>query len=516
MKILDNIISIFNTKQRELIDNLMDSAVYNKTIKWREVFNKKLDERLARIDNVLTLERVNKRSKIEKRKIIEQLEDIILTFTALGYEYDTLRSTVNLHEMLKKDKVKTTYNIARDQISVLYNNVQNYYGRNISIIDGVVELQPEIVIEHRIRGASATYFPENIIQRIGNEPTAENLTSGTDADYWLTEILTREKNETGAYVELDYFGTIDFNTLTLNAAGKYPIKLTNIYIYQNDVWAEIDFAGKNTGKVITVVMVNENGNSKKFQASKIKLRIVQETEIFLWEKTITNELQILDNTDTEHNKSIINLLYNDTYDMYTNQHLTNVYNYMFGLYYVRTTLKTYTSDNKGYFYSRQYPITNQYQYVEVKATTYSPEHTNIEYNILQHNGERADFGTIENNTKMQITDKFDITENLNGDNTNKLVLQHYPIIDKTLYPITCIINDRTAIMMKQFIDNNQLQFIVNGDYLYFNKILLTTDNIEIQYSHRSDYFVVECILSSSSAFYTVDTPKIKSLELEFS
>ena len=289
MKILNIIESIFNTKQKKFLEELFFKKIGEGSVRWKDVLTEQLRKRLPNLVDGLVLDKVPGNSMIVQNKITEQIEDIEITLASLAAQSEDLNNTLSRHEMFRKDNVKSFFNIAQDYLDMINNEVKDYKTNNITVQNGVVELLSTMITDFKIETTEVEYFPDNYIDRSGNDPANDNVTPGTDKNYWLSEILTSSKREAGAKVTIGFNGSIRFNVLQISAAGKYALRIKSIETWDGVIWTEVPFSGVTTGKNFELKCLDANGNPTAYNTEFIRITIVKNNPDFIWRKTIDNK-----------------------------------------------------------------------------------------------------------------------------------------------------------------------------------------------------------------------------------
>lgn len=516
MKILNQITSVFNTKQKKLLEEFLFKKVGSGLIQWKEVFLQQFKKRLPNLADGLKLNKIPGESKIDINSVNEQLEDIEITLTSLAAEDEVINTTLHRHEMFRKDDVKVFFNISQNYMDMINNEIKDYRTNNVTVENGIIEMLPTTIMDFSIKTVDVTYFPDNLIDRSGNDPTPDNIIPGTDADYWLSQIVTQHKSQVGAVVTFGFNGYIKFNILQFSTAGKYPLRVSKVEIEEgNGIWVEKTFSLNYSGKYIQLIAMD--GDIPTTHSTEyVRVTFVQDRADFLWEHTVTNEREVLEDMDTEKDKCITSLIYKDTFDLIEEKIVKNVYSYIFGLYYARILLKTYDGDNTGNFYSRKFTLDNGFEFVNIKTTEYKPSPFTIEYKLIQHDGSYANTGittgNILPNTKVKLLDIFKDTRVFSGMNGNSISLQHAPIKNN----FSCYLNGKSVRLVDEFDETNDYQVMIVGKFLYFNKALVSSDTLRVFYSYRTDYIIVKITLKTNTVYQSPNCPKVLDFNVELS
>jgi hypothetical protein len=504
MKILDSIKTVFNDKQKRQLQELFFKKIGEGKIPWKDVYTENLKKRLPNLIDGLKLDRMPAKNKININKINEQLEDIDISLVSLAAESEEINQTLSRHEMFRKDDVKSFFNISQNYVDMVNNEVKDYRTNNVTVQNGIVEMVPSLITEFQIKTVEVEYFPDNLIDRLGNDPTPENLTPGTDKNYWLSEILTQKRTTVGASVIIGFNGNVNFNKLILSLAGKYPITVQSVEIKEGDQWREVQFTGSTTTRFTQLTMIDENGDSIAFQCEEIRLTFIQDKPDFVWSRTIDNEEEIL--RGEEKTRIVNDVIYNDKFEISREQEVKNIFSYIFGLYYIRVMLQKYSAHLTGNFYSRKFSIEDSFKYITINSEEYKPTPFEISYKIIQHDGSIASVegGSILPNTKMKLINLYSYNQIISGVNTSFLKLSHYPITVDFL----CKLNGYPIRLVESFDEKNDYQVMIRKNILFFSKRLRTIDTVEVFYKHYTDNITVQATFEINSTNDTVDCPRI--------
>lgn len=520
MKILDTIKNTFNENQRNQLEQLFFKKIGEGKIPWKDVYIQELRKRLPSLINGITLDRVPSKNKINLNKMKEQLEDVEISLISLASESEELNHTLSRHEMFRKDDVKSFFNISRQYVDIVNNEIKDYRTNNITVQNGIIELIPSLIIDFRIKDVEVEYFPDYLLKRFGNDPTPENLTPGTDKNYWLSEILTYRKGQVGAKITLSFNANINFNKLILNMAGKYPVTIEKVEVKSGDTWQNVKFVGKSTEKFTQLITVDDNGDSTTYQGEHVRLTLVQNKPDFVWEMDVNNEEEIF-RDDTEKAKTVSKTLYQDKFELVEEKTLKNSFSYIFGLYYIRIMLQKYSSNLEGNFYSRKFSKDRSFKYLTINSEEYKPGNFSIEYKVIQHDGSLASINNPEGiteeeraqvkpNVRLELLDIFPGYKIASGMNDTKLNLDNYPIDDGFL----CKVNGKEVRKVTKFDEKDDYQVIISKNTLFFNKMIISTDTVEISYRYYTDYVIIQAILKTETNYDVVDSPKITDFSVE--
>lgn len=516
MKLIDKFESIFNTKQESLLEKLLFKKIGEGSIRWKDLFTEELKKRLPNLINGLKLNRVISRTKVNTNSIQRNMEDIEITLASLAAEAEDIQNKISHHEMFRKDTVNIYFDISQDLLNVFNNEIKDYKTNNVIIKDGIIELYPTTLVDFPVKNVSVEYFPDNYLDKTGNDPTPENLIPGTDENYWLTEVVTGRRTTVGAYVILGFNGQVNFNILQLATSGKYPVRVSKVEIKVGTTWQEIDVYGDKIGKYITLTTLDDSGNASSYTTSYIRLTLIQDKPDFIWERTINNENEALITPSTEKTNILTNYIYKDEFALFKEQTIKNIYSYIFGLYFTRVINKSYDGDSIGHFYSKKFTNDKRYRYIEIKSEEYVPSPYTIEYKLIQHDGTYANVTTddgldaVAPNKRLALDNTFQAIDSFSNKTGNTILLEHFP--ERTNF--ICSKNGKDVRLVSQFDDRNDDQVIILNNVIYFNKSLTLNDIINIRYIHYSDSIIIHAILKTNTTYHTTDTPKLLSLDLE--
>lgn len=516
MKILEKIDSIFNTKQRIYLENLLYKKIGEGVIHWKDVFTEQFNKRIAQLENGLKLNKIPGFSKINVQKTAEQMEDIELTLASLKAQSEDISNILNRHEMFRKDNAKTFFNIAQDFKDMVTNEIKDYRTNNVTVQNGVIELIPTQIQDFEIKTVDVEYFPDNYIDRSGNDPTSANVSPGTESDYWLVETITSAKSKVGATITIGFNGNINFNVLQIATAGKYVNRVETVEIQRGSIWESVNFSGESIGKNIELSILDEYDQPITYTTEYIRLTIVQDKPDYMWSKTIDNEREVLSYPDDEKSNIIRDYIYHDTMDLTRSSTLHNVFSYIFGLYFVRVLLRSYSGSAEGNFYSRKITADQSFRFVQINTTEDKTDPFTVEYKIIQHDGAYANIssnsGNIDPNVKLALLDTYSASSSYSGISGNKIPLAHYPIADG----FSCKLNGAPVRLVTEFeyINDSQVMFI--GNNIYFNKPIVSSDTVNVEYQHYTDYVIIQIILKTNTVYQSLSAPKILGFDVELS
>lgn len=341
MNLINNIKTYYSQKQMDLLSRYLDDKVKDGNILWQKTYDRLFQERVSQIEFPVSFNTVNPRNQILYRNIEDTFNLINVITTTLAYEYYNLKTLINNHEMFRKDDVNSISNLKNNILNIVSNNIINF--TNISTDNGYIECNPTTLTEFKIDNVTCDLFPLNYLDKSGNLPSADNLLSGKQ-DYWLSEIVLDHEETCGATFTIDFGTYVNFNTIFLNFACKYipsitKVEINNIESLQED-FNIVDYELRKYQKATEIYFKGENNEHKSYITNKVRITIEQNRYDFVWKKFNNKEDEILNNEITSTD-NITNLLYKDSYYLDPSKYVTNVYSYVFGLYFVRVLFKDY-------------------------------------------------------------------------------------------------------------------------------------------------------------------------------
>lgn len=341
MNLINNIKTYYTQKQIDLLSRYLDDKVKDGNILWQKTYDRLFQERASQVEFPVSFNTVNPRDNILYRNFEDTFNLINIITTTLAYEYYNLKTLINNHEMFRKDDVNSISNLKNKTLNIVSNNIINF--TNISTDNGYIECNPTTLTEFKIENVECELFPKNYLDKSGNLPNSENLISGKH-DYWLTEIVLDHEETCGATFTIDFGTYVNFNMLFLNFACKYIPNITKIEINNIESLVEnfyqVDYKIRKYQKATEVYFLNDNNEYKSYITNKVRITIEQDRYDFIWKKFNNKEDEIL-NKEITSTDNITNLLYKNDYYLDPSKYVTNVYSYVFGLYFIRVLFKDY-------------------------------------------------------------------------------------------------------------------------------------------------------------------------------
>lgn len=341
MNLINNIKTYYTQKQMDLLSRYLDDKVKEGNILWQKTYDRLFQERASQIEFPVSFNTVNPRNKILYRNFEDTFNLINVISTTLAYEYYSLKTLINNHEMFRKDDVNSISNLKNKTLNIVSNNIINF--TNISTDNGYIECNPTTLTEFKIDNVECELFPKNYLDKSGNLPNSENLISGKH-DYWLTEIVLDHEETCGATFTIDFGTYVNFNMLFLNFACKYIPNITKIEINNVESLTEnfyqVEYQTRKYQKATEIYFLGDNNEHKSYITNKVRITIEQDRYDFVWKKFNNKEDEIL-NKEITSTDNITNLLYKDNYYLDPSKYVTNVYSYVFGLYFIRVLFKDY-------------------------------------------------------------------------------------------------------------------------------------------------------------------------------
>ena len=80
----------------------------------------------------------------------------------------------------------------------------------------------------------------------------------------------------------------------------------------------------------------------------------------------------------------------------------------------------------------------------------------------------------------------------------------------------CKVNGHLVRLVEEFDDTNDIQVMILGKILYFNKQLTSGDTIEVKYYHYTGYVIIQAIMKTNTVYESPDAPKILNFDVELS
>lgn len=503
MKLLENVTTVFDDSLIFLIQKYLEKKVRSGEIIWNDSYNMLLDIAAKKLTGSVALDYQEKHGKINRDGILNDLELASLFMQALNLESKNIDRILGTHELLRKDNVRITTDIKRRYLDIINHSIQEFKTTNIVVKDGMIRLFPIISQTFSPRDVNVSYIPSTYVERIGNDPTVDNISAGTDAGYWEATIFTKNQSPVSAVIELDYVNTITFNRLKINSSGKFPITITNMEIYQNGEYISIH-SDDETSKYINIVYPTT------YQTSKVRLTLTQTIGQFKWWTIIDNKERLIDDDrrDDAINESTRDSIEKIEYMPIIKKKIDNIYEYAIGAYNILLFLDIYSGSNNGTFYSRKFTSTDPIESVELsdEIIEYKPGTSSISYSIIQQDGSRVPISPTQ---AVPITKIFTKTQTLSNGVSNWVELSSAPLKSN----IIVAVNGEIATQVTQYSGTGALEFIISGKKLYFN-VPIEKKSVTASYTHKTDYFIIEILINNNTDENQFDTPSIENFEVK--
>ena len=185
MKILDNISTIFDENLVRLIREELEKRVRRGEILWEDAYELMLEESVTAIGKDVSLTRQDETGRIDRKKILREMALVKIYLIALQIEAKNIDRILGTHELLRKDDVKTITDIRRRYLDIVNHSVQEFKTSNVEIRDGKIRLFPTLSQTFTVQEIDTTFVPDSFVERVGNEPTPENISPGTDSGCWV-------------------------------------------------------------------------------------------------------------------------------------------------------------------------------------------------------------------------------------------------------------------------------------------------------------------------------------------
>jgi len=503
MKILENVSTVFDDNLISLIGKYLEEKVRRGEVIWKDAYNLLLSTAAEKLTGTITLDSQEYGGKINQAAIENDFALAKVYLAAMELESKNIDRILGTHELLRKDNVRITTDIKRRYLDIVNHSIQEFRTTNIVIKDGKIRLFPLLTQMFVPRDVSTVYEPSTYEERIGNDPTVENISSGTDAGYWETSILSKSQTPTSAILELDYVDTITFNRLKINSSGKFPIMITNVEILENGTWRSVH-TDDDTSKYINIVY------PETYQTSKIRLTLTQTIGQFKWWTIIDSREELVDDDRREGavDDSVRESIETISYIPIIKKQINNVYEYTLGVYNILVFLDIYSGSDDGTFYSRKFTWDTPIETVRLsdEIEEYKPGSSTISYSIVQQDGSRV---PISPGQTVAISKTFTKTQTLTNGVGNSVELSSAPLRDG----IVVSVNGETATQVTEYSGTGGLEFIISGKKLFFN-VPIEGKSISTYYTHKTDYFVVEIIMNNNTNENQFDTPSIENFEVK--
>jgi len=499
MKILDNLRTIFDENLVSLVKEELEKRVRRGEVLWEDAYQLLLDESVNRIGKDINLTRQDRTGKIDRKKILRELALTKIYLAALTIEAKNIDRILGTHELLRKDDVKTITDIRRRYLDIVNHSVQEFKTSNVEIRDGKIRLFPVLSQAFDVQDIETTFIPDSFVDRVGNEPTPENISTGTDSGFWESTIFTRGNQGASAILTLDFKNTVSFNRLRINGAGKFPVTITDVEILQGDTFTSIH-TGNVTNKSINIIYPDIN------QTSKVRLTVTQDIGQYTWFTFVDNKRDLIREETAEEaaDESLNESIKQQEYIPVVEKRLDNVYAFQMGAFNILLYLDIFSGDTDGRFFSRKFTSEDPINTIELSKdlAEFKPGSSTIRYNIIQQDGSRV---TISPDEVLIIDKEFTTTQTLTDGIENQVTLTSAPLRDG----LTVTVNGETATLVDEFSGNGSLEFLINGRKLFFS-VPTEDTTVSATYNHKTDFFIVEIILNNGTTENQFNTPFVEN------
>lgn len=503
MRILENVTTVFDDNLITLIEKYLEEKVRRGEIVWKDAYDLLLDTAAEKLTGSLLMDAQEYHGKINRDAIKNDFALAKIYMAALELESKNIDRILGTHELLRKDNVRVITDIKRRYLDIVNHSIQEFRTINIVVKDGKIRLFPLKSQVFAPRDVSATYTPSTYVERLGNDPTIDNISSGTDAGYWETTIISNSQTPTSAILELDYVDTITFNRLKINSSGKFPITITNVEILENEEWVSVHDENE-TSKYINIVY------PETYQTSKIRLTLTQTIGEFKWWTIVDNRESLIDDDRREEavDESVRESIEDIKYTPIVKKQVNNVYEYVLGVYNVLVFLDIYSGSDDGLFYSRKFTWDSPIETIRLsdEIQEYAPGSSSISYSIVQQDGSRV---PISLGQTVALTKTFTKTQTLTNGIGNSVELSSAPLKNGIIVSV----NGETATLVTEYSGVGGLEYIISGKKLFFN-VSVEGKSVSTYYSHKTDYFVVEIRLNNNTNENQFDTPSVENFEVD--
>ena len=499
MKILENVRTIFDENLVRLVREDLEQRVRRGEVIWEDAYQLLLDESVSKISREINLTRQDRTGRIDRKKILREMVLAKIYLSALLLESKNISRLLGTHELLRKDDVRTITDIRRRYLDIVNHSVQEFKTSNIEIRDGKIRLFPIVSQTFTVRDISTTYNPTSLVKRVGNDPTPENISTGTDQGFWETTIFTRGNQGASAIVTLDFKDTLSFNRLRINSVGKFPITITNVEVLQGSTFTSIH-TGNVTSKSINIVY------SDITQTSHVRITVEQDVGQYIWWTFVDNKRDLIqeETADDAAEDSVSESISKKKYIPIVEERIDNVHAFTMGAFNILLHLDIFSGDDDGTFFSRKFTADDPIETIQLAddLQEQKPGSSTITYNIIQQDGSRV---SIIPEQLLIVDKEFTNTQTLTNGVENQVTLSSAPLRDG----ITATVNGESALLVTEFTGGGSLEFIIKGRKLFFST---STEgkSVSTTYDHKTDFFIVEIILNNGTTENQFDTPVVEN------
>lgn len=500
MKILENTRTVFSEQLVNLVKRHLEERVRSGEIAWADTYDLKLDEIVPKLANGLSLDLQDRTQRIDREKILQDLEIAKIFLTILRLESRNIDRILGTHELLRKDNVRAITDIKRRYLDIVNHSVQEFKTRDVEIRDGKIRLFPAISQSFKVREITTEYFPESQVKRIGNNPTPENISAGTDKGFWESIVYTRGPEPAKAIITMDFGDTISFNRLKLNSAGRFPLTISNVEVLNSSG----DFASIHvenvTSKFINIVY------PQAYETSKVRLTVEQTLGQFVWWTDVDNERDLIQDETQEAalRVSTRESIQANEFIPIVEERLENVYAYTLAAYNIILYLDIYPGNRDGIFYSRKFTADSPIETIQLsdEILEYKPSDSSISYSIIQQDGSRV---SITPTQKVTLDKTFSKTQTLTNGSKNWVQLSSSPLDTGILV----FVNGESATQVDQLTGTGVLEYIISGKKLFFS-VPVEGKTVTVRYNHKTDFFIIEVRLNNNVQENSFDTPSVEN------
>lgn len=504
MKLLTGLTTVFNENLADLIRRKLAEEVATGSIAWAAAYDSRLDEIVPKLTDGTNLTLFERTAKIDRDKILDDLSIVRIYLTALGLESANIDRILGTHELLRKDNVKTITDIRRRYLDIVNHSVQEFKTRDVEIRDGKIRLFPALSQSFKVREISAEYLPKSLEKRVGNDPTPENISTGTDKGYWETTLYTRGPTGATAIVTMDFGDTVSFNRLKINSAGKFPVTVEDVEILDATGAFTSVHTGDVTTKFVNIVY------PEAYETSQVRITLTQTLGRYVWWTDVTNERDLIKDetredaiaTSTRESRQA------EAFIPIVSERLDNCFSYSLGAYNIILYLDIYPGNRAGVFYSRKYTSEVPIETVKLsdELVEYKPSLSTIAYTIIQQDGSRV---AISPGQKLNITKTFTKTQTLSNGRANWVELTSAPLRNGLIV----FVNGEPATLVDQLTGTGALECVISGRKLFFS-IPVEGKTVTARYNHKTDFFIVEASMSNNVQENCFDSPSIENFAVE--
>lgn len=500
MKILENTKSVFSDNLVALVKLHLEEMVRSGKIMWSDTYDIKLDELIPKLANGLNLNLQDRTQRIDRDAILRDMEIVKIFLSILRLESRNIDRILGTHELLRKDNVRTITDIKRRYLDIVNHSVQEFKTRGVEIRDGRIRLFPALSQSFKVRDIDTTYYPEGIIKRVGNDPTPENISTGTDKGFWESTVYVRGTEPVSAKIVMNFGDTISFNRLKLNSAGRFPVTISDVEILDASGNFQSIHVDDVTSKFINIVY------PQSYETSMVRLTVEQSLCQFIWWTTTDNERELIQ-SDTQEDALRVSTresLQSSSFIPIVTEQISNAYAYTLGAYNIILYLDIYPGDEDGVFYSRRFTSDDPIETIQLsnELIEYKPNAGTIAYSVIQQDGSRV---AINPGQKLILDKTFVKTQTLSNGSRNSVELSSSPLSTGILV----FVNGEEATKVNQLTGSGLLEYMISGKKLFFS-IPVEGKTVTARYNHKTDFFIIEIKLNNNVQENCFDTPSVEN------